>query len=110
VVYDRLQVTYGQLLRIFFAVAHDPTQLNRQGPDIGTSYRSAIFYSDDEQKKIATAYIAQLDAAKVFPQPILTQVVPLRASIAQRIITKTMLCTTQTILTSRCVTCRKSRP
>jgi peptide-methionine (S)-S-oxide reductase len=78
VVYDPSQITYGQLLRIFFAVAHDPTQLNRQGPDVGTSYRSAIFYSDDEQKKIATAYIAQLDAAKVFPQPIVTQVVSLK--------------------------------
>jgi peptide-methionine (S)-S-oxide reductase len=56
---------------------HDPTQLNRQGPDVGTSYRSAIFYANDEQRKIATAYIAQLDGAKVFPKPIVTQVVPL---------------------------------
>src|SRR5512135_1800057 len=67
VVYDPSKITYGQLLRIFFSVAHDPTQLNRQGPDVGTSYRSAIFYQDDEQKRIATAYIQQLDAAKVFP-------------------------------------------
>lgn len=78
VVYDPSQITYGQLLRIFFSVAHDPTQLNRQGPDVGTSYRSAIFYSDDEQKRIATAYIQQLDAAKVFPQAIVTQVTPLK--------------------------------
>ena len=67
VVYDPSKITYGQLLRIFFSVAHDPTELNRQGPDVGTSYRSAIFYSNDEQKRIAQAYIAQLDAAKVFP-------------------------------------------
>jgi peptide-methionine (S)-S-oxide reductase len=78
VVYDPSKITYGELLRIFFSVAHDPTQLNRQGPDVGTSYRSAIFYSDDEQKRIATAYIVQLDAAKVFPNPIVTQVTPLK--------------------------------
>ena len=78
VVYDPSQITYGQLLRIFFAVAHDPTQLNRQGPDVGTSYRSAIFYANDEQKQIAEAYIKQLDAAKVFPQPIVTQLTPLK--------------------------------
>ena len=78
VVYDPSQITYGQLLRIFFSVAHDPTQLNRQGPDVGTSYRSAIFYSTDDQKRIATTYIAQLDAAKVFPRPIVTQVTPLK--------------------------------
>jgi peptide-methionine (S)-S-oxide reductase len=78
VVYDPSKITYGQLLRIFFSVAHDPTQLNRQGPDVGSSYRSAIFYTSDEQKKISDAYIAQLDAAKVFPKPIVTQVVPLK--------------------------------
>ena len=78
VVYDPSRITYGQLLRIFFSVVHDPTQLNRQGPDVGASYRSVIFYSDDEQKQIATAYIAQLDAAKVFPKPIVTQVTPLK--------------------------------
>ena len=79
VVYDPSKITYGQLLRIFFAVAHDPTELNRQGNDIGTSYRSVIFYANDDQKRIATAYIAQLDAAHVFPKPIVTQVVPLKA-------------------------------
>jgi peptide-methionine (S)-S-oxide reductase len=79
VIYDPSQITYGQLLRIFFSVAHDPTQLNRQGPDVGTSYRSAIFYSNDEQKRIATAYIAQLDAAKVFSGKIVTEVTPLKA-------------------------------
>jgi peptide-methionine (S)-S-oxide reductase len=78
VVYDPSKITYGQLLRIYFSVAHDPTQLNRQGPDVGTSYRSAIFYSNDEQRKISQAYIAQLDAAHVFPKPIVTQVVPLK--------------------------------
>ncbi|HET9696402.1 MAG TPA: peptide-methionine (S)-S-oxide reductase MsrA [Terriglobales bacterium] len=78
VVYDPSKITYGQLLRVFFSVAHDPTQLNRQGPDVGTSYRSAIFYVNDEQKRLATAYIAQLDAAKVFPSKIVTEVTPLK--------------------------------
>jgi peptide-methionine (S)-S-oxide reductase len=78
VVYDPAKITYGQLLRIFFSVAHDPTQLNRQGPDVGTSYRSVIFYSNNDQKRIAQAYIAQLDAAKVFPKPIVTEVTPLQ--------------------------------
>lgn len=77
VAYDTSKLTYGQLLQIFFTV-HDPTQLNRQGPDVGTSYRSAIFYSNDEQKKIATAYIAQLEAAHIFSKPVVTQVVPLK--------------------------------
>jgi peptide-methionine (S)-S-oxide reductase len=79
VVYDPSQITYGDLLRVFFSVAHDPTQLNRQGPDQGTQYRSSIFYSSDEQKRIAEAYIAQLDKAGVFPRRIVTQVVPLQA-------------------------------
>jgi len=78
VVYDPSKITYGQLLRVYFSVAHDPTQLNRQGPDVGTSYRSAIFYSNDEQKKISEAYIAQLDAAHIFAKPIVTQVTPLK--------------------------------
>jgi peptide-methionine (S)-S-oxide reductase len=78
VVYDPAKITYGQLLRIFFSVAHDPTQLNRQGPDTGTSYRSAIFYTSDEQRRISLAYIAQLDATHVFPKPIVTPVVPLQ--------------------------------
>jgi peptide-methionine (S)-S-oxide reductase len=78
VVYDPSRLTYGELLRIFFSVAHDPTQLNRQGPDTGTSYRSAIFYSTEDQKRIADAYIAQLDAAKVFPGRIVTEVTPLK--------------------------------
>jgi peptide-methionine (S)-S-oxide reductase len=79
IVYDASQITYGQLLRVFFSVAHDPTQLNRQGPDLGSQYRSAVFYANDEQKHIAEAYIAQLAEAKIFPRPIVTQVVPLKA-------------------------------
>ncbi len=79
IAYDPSQITYGQLLRVFFSVAHDPTQLNRQGPDTGNQYRSSIFYNSDEQKRIAEAYIAQLEKAKVFPRPIVTQVVPLKA-------------------------------
>ena len=79
VTYDPSQVTYGQLLKVFFAVAHDPTELNRQGPDVGTQYRSAIFFANDEQKKIAEAYIKQLDDAKVFDGKIATQVAPLQA-------------------------------
>jgi peptide-methionine (S)-S-oxide reductase len=77
VVYDPSKITYGKLLQIFFSVVHDPTQLNRQGNDVGTSYRSAIFYTSEEQRKIGTVYIAQLDAARVFHAPIVTQVVPL---------------------------------
>ncbi len=77
VVFDPSRLTYGTLLRIFFSV-HDPTELNRQGPDVGTSYRSAIFYANNEQRRIAEAYVAQLDAAKVFHKRIVTQVVPLK--------------------------------
>jgi len=79
VVYDPSRITYGQLLRIFFSVAHDPTELNRQGPDVGTSYRSAIFYTNEDQMRLAKAYIAQLDRQKVFPKPIVTEVTPLKA-------------------------------
>jgi peptide-methionine (S)-S-oxide reductase len=78
VVYDPSKITYGQLLRIFFSVAHDPTELNRQGPDVGTSYRSAIFYTNEEQRRISQAYIAQLDAAHVFGRRIVTEVTPLK--------------------------------
>jgi peptide-methionine (S)-S-oxide reductase len=77
VTYDPAQISYGKLLLIYFGVAHDPTQLNRQGPDAGKQYRSAIFYSTEEQKRIAEAYIRQLNAAKVFPRPIVTQLEPL---------------------------------
>jgi len=77
VVYDPSQVSYGQLLKVYFSVAHDPTQLNRQSPDVGTQYRSEIFTTTPEQARIATAYIAQLTAAKVFPAPIVTRVEPL---------------------------------
>jgi len=82
VVYDPSQITYGELLRVFFSVALDPTEVNRQGPDEGTQYRSVIFYSNDQQKQIAEAYIAQLNAAKIFGRPIATQVVPLKAFYA----------------------------
>jgi peptide-methionine (S)-S-oxide reductase len=75
--YDPKQISYGKILQIFFSVAHDPTQLNRQGPDSGTQYRSAIFTTTDAQKKAAEAYIAQLDAAKVYSRPIVTKVGPL---------------------------------
>ncbi len=79
VIYDPSQITYGGLLKIFFSVAHDPTELNRQGPDSGSQYRSVIFYGNDDQKRIAESYIAQLDQAQVFRRPIVTQVVPLKA-------------------------------
>jgi peptide-methionine (S)-S-oxide reductase len=77
--YDPKKISYGKILQIFFSVAHDPTQLNRQGPDSGTQYRSAIFTTNDEQKKVAEAYIAQLNAAKVYKAPIVTKVGPLEA-------------------------------
>jgi peptide-methionine (S)-S-oxide reductase len=79
VIYDPSRITYGQLLRIYFSVVHDPTELNRQGPDVGTSYRSAIFYANEEQKRLANAYIAQLDRQKIFPKAIVTEVTPLKA-------------------------------
>ncbi len=74
ITYDPSQISYGQLLKVFFSVAHDPTELNRQGPDTGTQYRSAIFFANDEQKRIAQAYIEQLNRAKVFARPIVTKV------------------------------------
>ena len=77
--YDPKKISYGKILQIFFSVAHDPTQLNRQGPDSGTQYRSAIFTTSDEQKKVAEAYIAQLNGAKVFNKPIVTKVGALEA-------------------------------
>lgn len=78
ITYDPSRISYSQLLRVFFSVAHDPTELNRQGPDAGPQYRSVIFYADAEQQQTALAYIEQLDKAKVFPAPIVTQVVPLQ--------------------------------
>ena len=79
IVFDPTVVSYGTILRIFFSVVHDPTELNRQGPDVGTSYRSVIFYASPEQEKIAQAYIAELDDIKAFKKKIVTQVVPLKA-------------------------------
>ena len=81
ITYDPTQISYGKLLQIYFSVAHDPTTLNRQGPDSGTQYRSAIFYADANQKQVAEKYIAQLDAAKVFPDKIVTQLTPLAAPL-----------------------------
>lgn len=78
VIYDPSRISYGQILKVFFSIAHDPTQLNRQGPDTGRQYRSAIFYSDDEQKRVATAYVDQLNKAHVFDRPIVTEIVPLQ--------------------------------
>ena len=77
--FDPSQVTYGELLQVFFSVAHDPTQLNQQYPDEGTQYRSVVFYSNDEQKRVVDAYIAQLTGAKIYKHKIVTQVVPLKA-------------------------------
>jgi peptide-methionine (S)-S-oxide reductase len=77
VTYDPSVISYGQLLQVFFSVVHDPTELNRQGPDEGTQYRSAIFYTNEEQKRVAEAYIQQLTDAKAFRRKIVTQVAPL---------------------------------
>ena len=77
ITYDPSQISYGQLLKVYFAVAHDPTQLNRQGPDEGMQYRSAIFFANDEQKQVAQTYIAQLNKAHLFERPIVTQLNPL---------------------------------
>jgi peptide-methionine (S)-S-oxide reductase len=79
IVYDPSKITLGQLLKVFFSVAHDPTELNRQGPDTGTQYRSIIFFANQDQRHIAEAYVRQLDQAKVFSNPIVTQIVPLNA-------------------------------
>jgi len=79
VVFDPSQVSLGKLMEIFFSVAHDPTQKNRQGPDVGTQYRSAVFYTTDDQRRLVDAYIGQLTTAKTFNRPIVTQVAPLRA-------------------------------
>jgi peptide-methionine (S)-S-oxide reductase len=77
ITYDPSKITYGQLLKVFFSAAHNPTELNRQGPDNGSQYRSVIFFSTPEQERVARAYVAQLDLAKVFPNPIVTQIVAL---------------------------------
>jgi peptide-methionine (S)-S-oxide reductase len=82
ITFDPAKISYGQLLRVFFSVAHDPTELNRQGPDEGTQYRSAIFYANDDQKRVAEAYIAQLNQAKAFRKAIVTQVVPMNGFYA----------------------------
>src|SRR5947209_14328510 len=78
ITFDPKRISYGQLLRLYFAVAHDPTELNRQGPDSGPSYRSEIFYSSPAQERVARAYVAQLDKAKIFSRPIVTRIEPLK--------------------------------
>jgi peptide-methionine (S)-S-oxide reductase len=78
IVFDPAEISYGQILQIAFSVVHDPTQLNRQGPDVGTQYRSAVFYADDDQRRIAAAYISQLDGSHAFSRPIVTRVDPLK--------------------------------
>jgi peptide-methionine (S)-S-oxide reductase len=82
ITYDPAQVTFGQLLKVYFGVAHDPTQLDRQDPDEGTQYRSSIFFTSPEQQTLAEGYVAQLDAAKVFPRPIVTKIVPFKGFYA----------------------------
>ncbi|HEU4484488.1 MAG TPA: peptide-methionine (S)-S-oxide reductase MsrA [Povalibacter sp.] len=82
ITFDPREISYGEILRIFFSVVHDPTQLNRQGPDTGTQYRSNIFYTDATQQRIATDYITQLNATKLFPRPIVTRVDPLKGFYA----------------------------
>ena len=82
ITYDPAQISYGKLLQIYFSVAHDPTTLNRQGPDRGMQYRSAVFTHDAAQKKVTEGYIAQLDAANVFPDKIVTQLTPLTSPLA----------------------------
>ena len=82
IIFDPKEISYGEILRIYFSVAHDPTQLDRQGPDVGTQYRSAIFYADAQQKRIADAYVAQLDKARTFRRPIVTRVGPLKGFYA----------------------------
>ena len=77
IVFDPSQISFGQILKVFCSVAHDPTQLDKQGPDRGSQYRSAIFYTSEDQKRVSEAYVKQLDSAKVFRQPIVTQIVPL---------------------------------
>ena len=82
IAYDPSQISYGRLLEVFFSVAHDPTELNRQGPDTGTQYRSVIFYASEDQKRVSEAYIQQLNAARIFPRRIVTEVVPLKGFYA----------------------------
>ena len=110
VVFDPSKITYGQLLWVFFSVVHDPTQRNRQGPDVGESYRSVIFYASEEQQKLSKDYIAQLDAAKVFPKPIVTEVVPLKGFTMRSPIIRTTPYITPIIPTSWSPIGRRSKP
>jgi len=89
ITFDPAVISYGQILQIAFSVVHDPTQLNRQGPDVGTQYRSSIFYDDDTQKHIAQAYISQLQQAHAFARPIVTRVDALKGFYPAETITKT---------------------
>ena len=109
ILYDPQLVSYGQILQVFFSVAHDPTQLNRQGPDSGSQYRSVIFYANATQQRIATQYIAQLNKAGVFRAPIVTRVDPFRASTRPRTITRISCCTIRATPISCSTTCPRFR-
>ena len=108
ITYDPSKISYGQLLKIFFAVAHNPTELNRQGPDEGPQYRSSIFYSTPDEKAVAEAYIHQLDDAKIFKHKIVTTVVPLTASTPPRRTIRTSSIAIRRIPTSSTTICRSS--
>ena len=109
VVYDPSKVSLGQILKTFFSVAHDPTEMNRQGPDTGTQYRSAVFYADEGQQRITRAYIEQLNQAKIFRRPIATQVVAARAVLSGRGLPPGLRGETSvTSRTSRSTICRRS--
>ena len=116
VIFDPSKITFGQILKVFFSVAHDPTELNRQGPDVGTQYRSAIFFASEDQKRIAAAYVEQLNAAKVYSRPIATQIVPLDAFYPRKIITRGMpssirkTCTSWSMTCPRWTICRSNSP
>ena len=108
ITYDPSKVSFGQLLKVFFSVAHNPTELNRQGPDTGTQYRSVIFYSNDEQKRIAQAYIEQLDRAKIFSSRIVTQLQRCRRFIRRKTTTRITPSIIPTSLTSPSMICPRS--
>ena len=109
VAFDPQRISYGHILQIYFSVAHDPTELNRQGPDTGTQYRSAIFPADTKQAEVAKAYIAQLEGAHVFPAPIVTRIEPGHAFYPAEKYHQNYLTLHPNHLTSPSMTCRRSR-